>query len=419
MFCIKRLIIQSLWLLMATACATVPLHKPVPEALIAHAKLSEFPANIRFWADEAPPNIGALISERIADYRAAKADYYRQHHSYPALNYLAISGGAYDGAFGAGLLSGWSDAGTRPDFELVTGVSTGALIAPFVFVGAEYDNTIHTLFTTTHSDTIFMTSLWKVVQGIAGGLALSDSSPLAKKIENAVTPEIMAKVAAEHRKGKRLFIGTTNIEAQRGVIWDIGAIANSGNPSALSLIHKIMLASASIPGAFSPVFLDVEAGGEHFSEIHADGGVTSQVFIYPLKLQRSVIDEFVQYHLERHLYIIRNSKINPEYKALEPGFFALSRRSIETLTKYQGLGDLYRLYVGAQRDGLDYNLTYIPETFQAESKEIFDPEYMGKLFDLGFQMGKNPNIWMKKPPGVDYLPDDTKAAPAHPSKLKL
>ena len=403
-----RAIIQCTLLLFVSACATIPLHTAVPESVSNQASVSGFPANIRFWADEAPPNIGGLIKERLAAYRAANQIYFEQHHAYPPLHYLAISGGAYDGAFGAGLLSGWSQTGRRPDFELVTGVSTGALIAPFVFIGPEYDAKIKELFTTTNSDNIFMSSAWNVLDGITGGLALTDNAPLAKKIEEAITPEIVEKVAAEHRKGKRLFIGTTNIEAQRGVIWDIGAIASSGNPDALKLIHQILLASASIPGVFSPEFIDVEAGGKHFSEIHADGGVTSQVFIYPLKLQRSVIDEFRQYHLERHLYIIRNRKITPEYKPLEPGFFALSRRSIETLTKYQGLGDLYRLYVGTQRDGIDYNLAYIPADFSAESKEVFDPEYMSKLFDLGYATGKQPNLWMKKPPGVDYLPDNNK-----------
>jgi predicted acylesterase/phospholipase RssA len=403
-----NLVIQFAFLLLLSACATPPLHTAVPESASHQASVSGFPSSIRFWADEAPSNIGAMIRERIAAYRTANQSYFQKNKTYPPLHYLAISGGAYDGAFGAGLLYGWSETGKRPYFAIVTGVSTGALIAPFVFIGPEYDSKIKELFTTTNSSNIFVGSAWSVLDGITGGLALTDNAPLARKIEEAITTEIMEKIAAEHNKGKRLFIGTTNIEAQRGVIWDIGAIANSGNPAALTLIHKVMLASSSIPGVFSPVFINVEVDGKSYSEIHADGGVTSQVFIYPLKLQRSVIDEFVHYRLDRHLYIIRNSKVTPEYKTLEPGFFALSQRSIETLTKYQGLGDLFRLYVGAQRDGVDYNLAYIPADFTAESTEVFDPEYMSKLFDVGYSLGTQPNHWMKKPPGVDYLPDQIK-----------
>lgn len=392
-------------LFLLSACTAVPLHMAVPEDMSGRTTLDGFPATIRSWADEASEDLGAQVERRVAAYRAAHAEYYKAHRAYPELHYLAISGGAYDGAFGAGLLSGWSDAGTRPDFAIVSGVSTGALIAPFVFIGPQYDSTIRELFTTTNSNNVFMASAWGIIGGITGGMALTDSAPLAKKIKESMTPEIMAAVAAEHRKGKRLYIGTTNIEAQRGVIWDIGAIASSGNPKALTLIHQIMLASASVPGAFNPVFIEVEAGGKHYSEIHVDGGVTSQVFIYPLKLPRSVIDIFMHHHMKRRLYIVRNSKINPEYKTLKPGFFALSSRSVETLTKYQGLGDLYRLYIGAVRDGIDYNLAYMPASFTAESRELFDPAYMGKLFDVGYAMGKRPDVWNKKPPGVDYAPE--------------
>lgn len=404
----KHFLSSILVLILLTGCATIPLHTPVPEEKNASTLLPGFPPNIRFWADEAPPNVGDLISERLKAYRAANAEYYKKNKSYPALHYVAISGGAYDGAFGAGFISGWSEAGTRPKFAIVTGVSTGALIAPFVFIGSEYDSKLKQLFTTTSSENIFVAGISSVLSGITGGLAVTDSGPLAKRIEENVTEEVMKRIAEEHKKGKRLFIGTTNMEAQRGVIWDIGAIANSGNPESLKLIHKVLLASASIPGAFSPVFINVEVDGKKYSEIHADGGVTSQVFIYPLKLRRSVIDEFLKYHLDRHLYIVRNSKVNPEYKELEPGFFALSIRSIETLAKYQGLGDLYRLYVGAERDGLDYNLVYIPPDFKEKPKEVFDPEYMKKLFDLGYEMGMKPNVWQKKPPGVDYLAEENK-----------
>ncbi len=397
--------LASLFLLLLSACSVAPVHNALPEEVADQVTVSGFSKDIRFWADELPANSETLVMKRLEDYRQANQDYYTKFHTYPPLHYLAISGGAYDGAFGAGFLYGWSKTGARPDFEIVTGVSTGALIAPLVFIGPQYDEIVKKLFTSTNSDAIFMTSVWNVLDGVTGGLAISDSTPLANKIEEVITPHIMAEIAREHQKGKRLFIGTTNIEAQRGMIWDIGAIATSGNPKALSLIHQVLLASASIPGAFLPVFIDVEAGGKHYSEIHVDGGVTSQVFIYPLKLRRSVIDQFAMSHLERYLYIIRNSKIEPEYKILQPGFFGLTRRSLETLTKYHGLGDLYRIYLGSQRDGIDYNLTYIPASFKAESTELFDPVYMKKLFKVGYKLSQKPDIWIKKPPGLDYLPE--------------
>lgn len=393
-----------LFLLLAACSAPVP-HVSVPEKEVSEAVVEGFPADIRSWADEAPRDFGNRLAARIKLFTAKYKDYYAKHGEYPDLHYLAISGGAYDGAFAAGLLTGWEDGGARPNFAMVTGISTGALIAPFVFIGPQYDEEMMRLFTTTNTDAIFMTSVADVIDGLTGGLAVTDSTPLYNSIKRTVTKKVMEEIAEQHRIGKRLYIGTTNIEAQRGVIWDIGAIANSGNPKSLKLIHKIMLASASIPGAFKPVFIDVEAGGKKYSEIHADGGVTSQVFAYPIKIRHSVLDIYQEYKLKRHLYIIRNSKISPEYKSMEPGFFGLTRRSVETLIKYHGLGDLYRLYVSCQRDGIDYNLAYIPDSFLLQPKEIFDPAYMKNLFDLGYKMGKEGVRWEKTPPGVEYIPD--------------
>lgn len=392
-------------IILLSACSNSPFHKSVPEPDISRAVVTGFPASIRNWADESPDTAESMVMERLAAYRAAHQDFYKKKGKYPPLHYLAISGGAYDGAFGAGLVNGWTASGTRPDFAIVTGISTGALIAPFVFIGPRYDGMVKKLFTTATTDSILRSSAIDVLDGLTGGLALTDNTPLAERIRESITSTIMIEIAAEHRRGKRLYIGTTNMEAQRGVIWDIGAIATSGHPDSLKLIHQVMLASASIPGVFQPVFIDVEVDGTHYSEIHADGGVVSQVFLYPLKLQQNVVEEFKKYKLERHVYVLRNSKVTPEYKALSPGFFTLSKRSIETLTKYDGIGDLYRLYLGTQRDGIDFNLAHVPPEFKEEPNELFDPVYMTKLFDVGYTYGKQAkSVWLKKPPGADYAP---------------
>ena len=386
-----------------SACSSVPEHHPVPAAESSQAVVPGFPADIRFWADEAPSFADDIISQRLDQYQAAHADYFEAHGSYPPLNYLAISGGGDDGAFGAGFLSGWAASGNRPDFEMVTGISTGALIAPFVFIGSEYADKLRTLYTNTHTSGIFESGLFSLLGGLTGGLAISDNTPLVKMIDENITPQVVIAIAAEHKKGRRLFIGTTNMEAQRGVIWDIGAIASSGNPDALKLIRKIILASVSVPGIFDPVFIGVEAGGKHYDEIHVDGGLVAQVFIYPLKLKRSLIDQFTAHHLQRRLYVLRNGKIVPQYDPQDLSLFSLTRRSFATFTKNQGLGDLFRLYLAAQRDGMDFNLVYIPDSFTAESKELFDPAYMSKLYDVGFALGTQADTaWKKQPPGVEY-----------------
>ena len=164
-----------------------------------------------------------------------------------------------------------------------------------------------------------------------------------------------------------------------------------------------MMASAAIPGVFKPVFISVTIDGKNYDEIHVDGGVTSQLFLYPLQSTSRESSMFHDSAIKRRLYIIRNTKISAEYKTITPGIVSLSQRSLETLIKSQGIGDLYRLYVGALRDGIDYRMIQVPATFEAESDEIFDPVYMSKIFDLGYAMGSNGIPWMNKPPNVEYL----------------
>lgn len=396
-------------ILLISGCGSVPIHKSVPEASASQALVQGFSPNIRSWADAPVDNLDAAIQKRVDLYKQQNADYYAANNTYPAMNYLAISGGGYDGAFGAGILSGWTKAGTRPEFQIVTGVSTGALIAPFAFAGPEYDDELRKVYTTLKSDNIFLGDLWTVLRGITGGVALTDNTPLSKKIEETITVELFNKIGEEHRKGRRLLIGTTNLEAQRGVIWDIGSISsNYKNEKGLKLFRQILLASAAIPGAFQPVLIDVTTNGQKFQEIHVDGGVTAQVFLYPLATNISDRNAFADTGIKRNLYIIRNGKIEPEYLPMTLGLVSLSQRSVETLIKNQGIGDLYRLYVGAKRDGMDYNLIYMPTSFQEKSQEIFDPVYMSKLFDVGYKMGLNNDTeWKHAPPGVDYI-DESK-----------
>ncbi len=385
------------------ACGTVPPHKALPDNFKGMATVQGFPTDIRSWGDEAGDNLDTVIEARIEAYKTNNADFFTKNGKYPPMHYLAISGGGNNGSFGAGIINGWTLHGDRPQFSVVTGVSTGALIAPFAFLGPKYDESLREVYTTLSSDNIYSGDVFTVIDGITGGLALTDNTPLLNKIRETITPTLFREIAEEHKKGRRLYIGTSNLEAQRSVVWDIGAIATSGNPGALGLFHKIMLASAAVPGVFKPVFIDVNVGGQRYQEIHVDGGVTAQVFLFPLKTHRADRDLFIQNKIERNLYIIRNSKIMPEFVPLKPGLVSVSARALETLTKYQGIGDLYRLYVGAQRDGINYHLVHIPPDFREDTKETFDPVYMSALFDVGYAMGRAGDLWDSAPPGVPYV----------------
>lgn len=381
-------------------CAAKGLgHRPVPEARLEAVSVRGLPGEIRFWGDAAPPNIEAMLAKtyqqsgpRIAAIAATTGRY--------DVAFLALSGGADDGAFGAGLLAGWTETGARPSFELVTGVSTGALIAPFAFLGPAYDATLREVYTTTDSDAVFDGGVFSALSGLTRGAALTDTAPLKRRIEAYIDDRVIAAIAAEYRTGRRLFIGTTNIEAQRPVIWDIGAIADSGAPGSADLIREVILASTAIPGVFPPVPIEVSAGGERFTELHVDGGVSNQVFLYPVEVELERLARLSTIATERVVYVIRNTKLLPEYRPVDLSLFAIASRSISSMIKFQGLGDVYKLHAIAERDKLDYRLAYVPNSFQETADELFDPAYMSALYQLGYDAAKAGYPWKTAPPGL-------------------
>jgi predicted acylesterase/phospholipase RssA len=362
----------------------------VPERLADEAELTGMP-DVRVWGDASAESLAALVrAERPRMGVEARR---------PELNIVAISGGGDNGAFGAGLLVGWSDNGTRPDFDLVTGVSAGALTAPFVYLGRSRNAELKEVFTRYTRNDIYdpgiMTPLF--------GSGLVDSSPLENLIANYVDERFLHEVARERKKGRVLLIGTTNLDAQRPVLWDMGRIAMSGHPQALNLFRKLLLASASIPGAFPPVRIKVRAEGRTYEELHVDGGVTRQVFALPSSRAFDHRDPSMK-RSGRRLFIIRNAKISPEWEAVEAGVFSISRRSVSTLIKNQGIGDLYRIYASAQIDGTDFNLAAIPSRFSAGKAEPFEQTYMQALYDEGYRSGLQGYPWLKAPPGLAGKP---------------
>jgi Patatin-like phospholipase len=373
--------------LVLTACSTLT-RNPVPEG----ANLEEVraaPGQIRIWGDVVPKNIEAIGRERDAQRRAAGVN------PSGAMSYLAVSGGGSDGAFGAGLLVGWSEVGTRPKFDLVTGISTGALIAPFAFLGSEYDPQLKEVYTNYDANDI---ARKRPLLSALADASLADDSPMAHLIARYVTPDFIARVAAEHRKGRRLLIGTTHLDAQRPVIWDMGGIAIRNDENAINLFRKVMLASASIPGVFPPVLISVEQEGKVFDEMHVDGGVARQVFIFPTQFDPLTLDKQLKRSPTRRLFIIRNGRLNPEWQTVEPQLIKIAGRSISSLIKYQGRGDLDRMYLQSRSYRIDFNLASIPVSFAEREKEPFDLEYMNALFEVGYDLGRHGYHWQKQPP---------------------
>jgi predicted acylesterase/phospholipase RssA len=246
----------------------------------------------------------------------------------PPADFLALSGGGDKGAFGAGLMVGWSASGQRPEFKLVTGVSTGALIAPFAFLGPSRDQQLRHVFTDITPKKVF-SARWLVAALYDD--ALADTSPLFTLISEFVNAEMLADIAREYSRGRLLFIGTTNIDVQRPVLWNIGAIAASRHPGALDLVRKILLASAAIPGAFPPVLIEVEIDGRRYAEMHVDGGAIAQTFLYPhaLELTREAARRGIV--RERNAYVIRNGRFDPDWATTERSFLSIAQRTIETM----------------------------------------------------------------------------------------
>ena len=374
------------------SCGSVPPRNALPEEQVEQATVAGG-SLARFWGDQLPADVEArieLIQKQLAS--SGDEDAFKRPRYY-----LSISGGGANGAFGAGLLKGWSESGTRPEMTIVTGISTGALIAPFAFLGSDYDDELEQLYTQLSTKDLV------VKRSLIGGLlsdAMADTQPLKDLLRRKVNDQMIAAIATEYSKGRRLLIGTTNLDAKRPVIWNIGALAVVGTQESAQLIRDVMLASASIPGLFPPVRITVRAGEQEYDELHVDGGVTSQVFLYPAQLDMREAKEKIGVSGTQTVYIIRNGDLHPSWSEVKPRVAPVTFTSISTLIRTQGIGDLYRIYLGAKRDDIPYRLAYIPGDFDLEPEEDFDPKYMRALFDLGYDLARDGYDWATSPPGV-------------------
>jgi predicted acylesterase/phospholipase RssA len=381
-------------LLLASGCATPERLPAVPADLTMEAQ----PAvpNARFFATRDTQSFMLMLGESYAKERAYLN--LSQAQQLPPESFLSISGGGDDGAFGAGLLNGWTEAGTRPVFKMVTGVSTGSLIAPFAFLGSKYDGVLRETYTHTSEKDIFKK---RFVTAALFDDALTDTSPMAKTVSHYITRELLDAIAAEYAKGRILLVGTTDLDAREPVFWNMGAIASSKDPAALALFRKITLASAAIPAAFPPVMIDVTVNGHRYQEMHVDGGASRQVFMYPRRVNLGDVSAGNNAERDRTVYIIRNDQVDPEWASTHRRTLSIATRTIDSLTFTQGLGDMYREYLTSIRDKIDFNLTYIPADFTAAKKSMFDPVYMTKLFERGRESALKGVEWVKAPPGYD------------------
>ena len=303
--------------------------------------------------------------------------------------WLALSGGGADGAFGAGVLTGWTESGTRPEFTVVTGVSIGALIAPFAFLGPRYDEEVHKNFTTIGAADIFEDRVTRD--------SLFDFWPLKRLVEHRVTAKLLSEIAAEHARGRRLFVVTTNLDSGRRVVWNMGAIATRGDEAALKLFREVLLASSSIPGFFSPVVIDVEANGKKLQEMHSDGTLTAPFFVMPeamLSASNGLAAPFSQ------LYVIVNSKLGPEFSMPDRNIPGVLGRSIAVALTAALRAELMLISVGAQKHGFALRVAHVDPAFNHPTRGPFDGKYMQALYEFGVAAGKAGTAFGNSPPDL-------------------
>jgi predicted acylesterase/phospholipase RssA len=362
---------------------------------------TQLPPRVPFTAaEDAASSIPGIPDARF--WADSETDYANALPARPG-PWLILSSGGSDGAFGAGLLSGLTAAGQRPDYAVVTGVSTGALMAPFAFAGARYDDALKKAYTTVTAADIFEA-------GGSTGESFVNSWPLRDFIAKEITPELLADIAAVHRSGRRLFVITTDLDAERSVVWNMGAIAVHGGEDARMLFLKVLLASASVPGAFPPVLIDVEADGKRFAEMHADGGLGGQFFVAPAALMATTSD----YRLRAtQLYIVVNTGLQRDFKVVERFAPSILSQAVGAAVKVDTRMMLTLTYAAAKRSGVPFNVATIPSSFDAPSKGAFDQKYMAALFQTGYDQGRSATPFSVEPPPY---PSGPARPPSHVEK---
>lgn len=386
-------IVIALILCLPTGCATRRLIASPTAAGIKPADLVDTSA---YGPDGTPPLVFRQLfaqGERVRE--SQKPDVIPRKKTA-----LVLSGGGSYGAYTAGILCGWTESGTRPQFDVVTGVSTGALIAIFAFLGPEYDCDLRRNYTTVKSKDIYRSKHlpWALFTD-----SLNDSKPLLRQIEANVTPDVVQKIAHSHNCGRRLYIGTTDLEGRRPVVWDLGAIAASGKPDSRELICKLLLASAAIPGFFPTVEIPVVVNGKHYIERHVDGGLTQPLFFRPPYIPE---DQYVASSLSELLYgsdeyVIVAGKLYADPHPVTTRVLNIVGDSVSIFLYAQTRDSLVKLYMQSLLTGMQYHLAAVPSDLEvSKSAADFDPDMMKTLFEEGRRQVLAGTAWRHTPPGV-------------------
>ncbi|MBY0226835.1 MAG: patatin-like phospholipase family protein [Hyphomicrobium sp.] len=379
---LHRIVIAIAGAVLLSGCGLATADAPV---LIANGTGQLPMSSYRFRADTLTPDVEQVVRSQYRQINAL----HEPKKSKRVANFLAISGGGGDGAFSAGFLNGWSAKG-RPEFEVVTGVSTGALIAPFAFLGPAYDDHLRKLYTTIGDADVY-TSLGPI--GVLGQ-SLYDPGPLRTRIQSELTDGMLDEIAAQYARGRRLLIQTVDIETQIPYIWDVTQIAAKTGQKRQQIITDLLLASAAIPGLFPPVRVRVQRPDGIADELHVDGGLSAQIFFAPPGLDLAKFEiEYFGRPREQNLYLLRNGKLAGEDEAVQLNTLALTNRAISTLIKSQSRQNMDQIRSSLAEQGTQVYTAAIPDNFSSKPESMFDTAYMRELYRTGYSIGASKERW--------------------------
>ncbi|WP_246611891.1 patatin-like phospholipase family protein [Agarivorans aestuarii] len=379
----------ALLLFMAVGCSS-------PERNAAQESELMYPlatAGLRYWDGESTEITEHNIEQEYQSILDSRA---RNNGVGSDIYHLALSGGGVNGAFSAGVLNAWTANGDRPEFDLVTGVSTGAIVSVFAYLGSGYDSTLKNYYTETPMSSLFQVkSIWSLLRGEA----VLDTAGFEDQVRSYIDADIVKQLAEQRAKGRLLVIGTTNLDNEKMSLWDVGKIAQVGSDEAITLIQNIIIASSSVPGAFPAKSIVIDDGQQRFEELHVDGGVSRQVFLVP---------QWAYYNLPfernpQHVFVIRNGLLKPHYQVTNNNLTDIGLRSISTIIRNQGIGDVEHIYHFAQHNQMSFRLAYIDNDFSKISDEAFTKEYMTSLYQYGYQKTIAESLWEDVPPSLQHV----------------
>ena len=304
-----------------------------------------------------------------------------------SISILALSGGGADGAFGAGALVGLTNAGARPQFSVVTGVSAGALLAPYAFLGPEWDKQLTDAYTSGSAEH----RLQPRGLGVTFDSSVYRGRPLEELVGHYLSDELLQAVAREAASGRLLLVATTNVDTGETVIWDLGSIAMNGGPSAKTLFRDVLVASASVPGMFPPVIIRIQDTGGDYSEAHVDGTATVPFIVPPTLLQ---LPRDAANGSPTTVYVLVDGRLSQEPMPIRLRFGTILSRSISAGLTHMTKTTLELTATTAQQQGASLQYSAIPAAYPNLASFDFRASTMRSLFRYGHDCAYAGRLWI-------------------------